>query len=77
MAEKIVASAEPTYASDVRQSNDGYGQNGFGGASSDLPGKNTRSGFLPGPDTPVNDQLRKVKSDQYPAAFGMKQPKGK
>lgn len=71
MVEKV-ASNEPTFASDVPKSNRGYGQNGFAGASSDLPGQRTTSGFLPDCGTPVNDQLRKVKSDQYPAAFGMK-----
>lgn len=67
--EPTFASAEPELTKGV---NRGYGQNGFNGPSSDTPGKSTRSGFLPTPGTPVNDQLRKVKSDPYPAAFGMK-----
>lgn len=31
----------------------GYGQNGFQGASSDLPGEHTKSGFLPQPDASI------------------------
>lgn len=38
----------PSLASDaLKPSKAGFGQNGYGGASSDLPGENTRSGFLP------------------------------
>ena|ERR1700676_2818153 len=48
MAQDIVGSKMPTLASDaLKPSKAGYGQNGYGGASSDLPGENTRSGFLP------------------------------
>lgn len=78
MAAKIVGSNEPDFPADAlkpRQS--GYGQNGYGGASSDLPHQNTRSGYLPGPGTPVNDQLRKVKADPYPTTFGNKNPNAK
>lgn len=55
-----------------------YGQNGFQGASSDLPGQHTTSGFLPAVKLPAeNDdkQTRNVKSEQYPTTFGMSGPK--
>jgi hypothetical protein len=59
-----------------------YGQNGYTGPSSDLPGQRTTSGFLPELE-PTKDvvanyakdadfQTRKVSADQYPAAHGMK-----
>lgn len=71
MTTKVVGSNEPTFASEqLRPSNAGYGQNQFGGPSSDNPGKRTASGYLPDPGEPVNDQLRKVSSDQYPTTFG-------
>lgn len=70
MAEKI-GSNQPQFASDqLKQSNVGYGQNQFAGASSDCPYERTASGFLPDPEKPVNDQLRKVSAQQYPPAFG-------
>jgi len=48
MAQDVVGSKMPSLASDaLKPSKVGYGQNGYGGASSDLPGENTRSGFLP------------------------------
>lgn len=75
MSANIVGSNMPdSVASQLRPSSKNYGQNGYGGASSDLPGQRTTSGFLPDPGTPVNDQLRKVKADPLPAAFGMKKP---
>ena len=40
MAEEIVGSKMPA--------NNGYGQNGYSGPSSDTPGKKTTSGFLDG-----------------------------
>ena len=57
------------------------GQNGFGGASSDTPGKRTTSGLLPELDalgkvdaikarTQANVQTREVSAEQYPAAHG-------
>src|SRR5258708_6077209 len=52
----------------------GYGQNGFQGPASDLPGQHTTSGFLPQCELPKIDdnwQTRKVKSDAYAPAFGM------
>jgi hypothetical protein len=50
MAQDIVGSNMPDFASDalkVPKPKRGYGQNGFNGASSDLPGERTTSGFLP------------------------------
>jgi hypothetical protein len=55
--------------------NNGYGQNGFQKASSDLPGnKKTTSGFLPEVTLPATDdnwQTRKVKADAYATHPGM------
>ena len=42
MAQDIIGSKMPAL--------NGYGQNGFPGASSDLPGQATKSGFLPACD---------------------------
>lgn len=54
----------------------GFGQNGYTGPSSDLPGKKTTSGFLPKGDLDnakaVNVQTRNVSAEQLPAAFGMR-----
>lgn len=52
----------------------GYGQNGFQGASSDLPGEHTTSGFLPAASVPGEDwQTRKVSAEQgVPTHPGMK-----
>lgn len=71
MAEKIVGSNEPQFASqEFKPSNRGYGQNQFGGPSSDTPGKRTASGFLPDPGTRVNDQTRTVSAAPYPPTHG-------
>lgn len=49
----------------------GYGQNGYHGASSDLPGKHTTSGFLPQVTAPKDPwQTRNVSKEQYPTTFG-------
>lgn len=80
MAIKVVGSNEPTFASEVRPSRAGYGQNGAPGPSSLTPNDPPylgQSGFLPGPGTPVNDQLRKVKADPYPTTFGNHNPNAK
>src|SRR6266478_9457510 len=55
--------------------NNGYGQNGYTGPSSDLPGKRTRiKGFQPDTFVPKsNDQLRPVSNVQKVATtFGNK-----
>lgn len=53
------------------QAKNGYGQNGFHGASSDLPGQHTTSGFLPAVVAPKDDwQTRNVSKEQYPTTFG-------
>ena len=49
MAEDVVGSKMPGLASEgLKPSKAGYGQNGYAGSSSDVPGENTGSGFLPG-----------------------------
>lgn len=53
----------------------GYGQNGFQGASSDLPGQRTTSGFLPDVTAPLNSQVRHVSAEPYPTTFGHHKPK--
>lgn len=77
MATDIVGSRSPTFASDaLRPSTHGYGQNGYGGASSDEPGQRTTSGFLPQTSLEAgkaaNKQTRKVDATPFPAAFGCK-----
>jgi hypothetical protein len=53
MADDVVGSKLPA--------NNGYGQNGFPGPSSDEPGKNTTSGFLPGiTDADLSSALDRV-----------------
>jgi hypothetical protein len=56
------------------KSHTGYGQNGFAGASSDLPGQETTSGFLPKATIPDDGwQMRPVGADQADAtAYGMR-----
>ena len=86
MAQDIVGSKMPSLASDaLKPSKAGYGQNGYAGASSDLPGENTKSGFLPGVDLPAAMadmkavETRKVSNESAPLSFGMDQrtPRGK
>ena len=49
MAEDVVGSKMPGLASEgLKPSKAGYGQNGYAGSSSDVPGENTTAGFLPG-----------------------------
>lgn len=67
MTDVFVASRE--------KANNGYGQNGYQGASSDLPGENTTSGFLPAVTLPAENsdgQTRKVDGTQITAHPGMK-----
>lgn len=55
--------------------NNRYGQNGFPGPSSDLPGQHTTSGFLPQVTLPPESddgQTRKVSAEQYAPSYGMK-----
>lgn len=60
-------------------SDNAYGQNGYTGASSDLPGQRTKVGGGYGvsdPNAKPGDwQTRSVSHEQYPAAYGMKGPK--
>ncbi len=65
MADSIIATNIPA--------NSGYGQNGFNGPSSDLPGKNTTSGLLPRVTIPDDQtQVRKLSADAIPSAHGMR-----
>lgn len=63
-----------TFIPSREPANNGYGQNGYQGASSDLPGQHTTSGFLPAVELPKmadgDWQTRKVKADAYPITFG-------
>jgi hypothetical protein len=59
------------------QANNKYGQNGYLGASSDLPGQKTRMNRDYGLDADPsadagNWQTRKVSQEQYPTTFGIK-----
>lgn len=61
------------------KANNNYGQNGYQGASSDLPGQNTRMnrdfGLDADPSAAPGDwQTRKVSKEAYPTTFGMKAP---
>ena len=61
MSEKIIGSNMPALASDqLKPSKAGYGQNGYHGASSDVPGERTTSGFLP--SDPVRDTVARFGS---------------
>lgn len=67
--------APDVYISSDIQAKNNYGQNGFQGSSSDLPGKHTTSGFLPQvklPNADANFQTRKVENKAYANTFGMK-----
>jgi hypothetical protein len=58
------------------QARNGYGQNGYQGASSDLPGQKTTSGVLPKAKLPDdNGQTRKVVASPIAAHPGMSGPK--
>ena len=65
MADEVfVASREPA--------KNGYGQNGYQGPSSDLPGQHTTSGFLPQSKVPDDKwQTRKVSSEPIKTHPGM------
>lgn len=70
-----------TFVSSKMPANDGYGQNGYRGASSDLPGEKTTSGFLPQTKLEAGIkaddwQLRKVAPTAYPTHPGMHAPAG-
>ena len=72
MAEDVVGSKMPGLASEgLKPSKAGYGQNGYAGASSDLPGEHTTSGFLPG--VSAADLSAALKGN--PSTTDAKQPK--
>src|ERR1035441_9916929 len=76
MVDEVVGSEMPTYPSQQKLDRSGYGQNGFRGPSSDMPGEpRTTSGFLPQAVVTVGDwQTRKVSAEGYPIHPGMKSP---
>lgn len=59
------------FVSSREKANNGYGQNGYQGASSDLPGENTTSGFLPAVTLPAA-KSDKVDATPIAAHPGMK-----
>jgi hypothetical protein len=66
-----------TFIQSREKANNGYGQPGYQGQSSDLPGKHTTSGFLPETILPAADdtgnvQMRKIDASPLAAAHGMK-----
>lgn len=66
------AGADSFIGSHLKAKN-GYGQNGFQGASSDLPGEKTTSGFLPECKVMSADWMtRKVSGEQYPTTHSMR-----
>jgi hypothetical protein len=79
MAENPAASPAPVdvYIQSKLPADNGYGQNGYRGPSSDLPGNRTSSNFLPDSQAAfakaksADWQTRKSKSDPYPTTHGM------
>lgn len=80
MTEQVVGSQAPSLASDaLKEDKRGYGQNGYGGASSDTPSQRTTTGFQASkPDSLSQAQAdrkriqERVVSDQtYPLSHGM------
>jgi hypothetical protein len=66
---------DTTFIGSHEKAMNGYGQNGYQGASSDMPGQHTTSGFLPQAEIPASDwQMRKVSKEGYAPSFGMKSP---
>lgn len=64
--------ADDIFIQSREPANNGYGQNGFQKASSDLPGQKTTSGFLPASAVPTSDwQTRKVDASPIAAHPGM------
>lgn len=74
MADDTSGDTEEFIGSHMKADN-GYGQNGYQGASSDLPGEHTTSGFLPQSVVPKDDwQTRKVSAEPIKTHPGMKSP---
>jgi len=74
MAQDILGSAMSS-TPNLKDEKRGYGQGGFGGASSDLPGENTKSELArdcPTPGTSSTGQTRTVSGTEYATAHGMK-----
>lgn len=74
MTDPVFVSKTNVVGSKMKSEN-GYGQNGYQGPSSDTPGQHTTSGFLPKCEVVTGDwQTRKVSAEQYPTHPGMKSP---
>jgi hypothetical protein len=76
---KMTDAGDEEFVGSHEKADNGYGQNGFQGPASDLPGQHTTSDFLPQCTIPARTsdgtpdwQTRQVKADQYPVAHGMK-----
>lgn len=73
---------EDVYIQSKMPADNGYGQNGYSGPSSDLPGQHTSSNLLPKCDLPkdwMNDkgwQTRTVEAKPYATHPGMAARKG-
>lgn len=68
-----MADNNEVFVASREKAKNGYGQNGYQGPSSDLPGQHTTSGFLPQVGVPKSDwQTRKVDATPFPPAHGMK-----
>ena len=78
----VVGAPPETFIGSREKSDNGYGQNGFDGASSDLAGDpqtkmNRDFGLSADPTSAPGDwQTRAVKADAYAPAFGMKPANG-
>jgi hypothetical protein len=73
--------SEETVVGSKEKALNGYGQNGYQGASSDLPGQKTRMnrdfGLPADPSSDAGDwQTRKVSKEAYPTAHGMRASAG-
>lgn len=74
-----MADAGTEFVGSHEKAKNAYGQNGYQGPSSDLPGQATRMdrdfGLDADPSTAPGDwQTRKVSKDGYAPTFGMKSP---
>jgi hypothetical protein len=74
-----IQTEDENFAASREKAKNGYGQNGYQGASSDLPGQSTRMdrdyGLPADPSSaPGEWQTRKASKEAYKPAFGMKAP---
>jgi hypothetical protein len=74
MADDTADTDTDTFIESHEPANNKYGQNGYQGPSSDLPGQHTTSGFLKQVELPkadANFQTRKIDASAYPTHPGM------